>query len=43
MAALVDARREAEDLMRQFQVIHPDDRVVRSALQGMADSGLWPS
>lgn len=35
-----DARREAEDLMRQFQVIHPDDRVVRSALQGMAAYGL---
>jgi predicted nucleic acid-binding protein len=35
-----DARLEAEDLLRQFQVIHPDDRVVRSALQGMAAYGL---
>jgi len=35
-----DARREAEDLLRQFRVIHPDDRVVRSALQGMAAYGL---
>jgi predicted nucleic acid-binding protein len=34
------ARREAEDLLRQFQVIHPDDRVLRSALQGMAAYGL---
>jgi len=34
------ARREAEDLLRQFEVIHPDDRVVRAALQGMATYGL---
>ena len=26
--------------MGQFQVIHPNDRVVRSALQGMAAYGL---
>jgi predicted nucleic acid-binding protein len=37
------ARIEAEDLLRQFEVIHPDDRVVRTALQGMAayDLSLW--
>jgi predicted nucleic acid-binding protein len=37
------ARIEAEDLLRQFEVIHPDDRVVRTALQGMAayDFPLW--
>jgi predicted nucleic acid-binding protein len=35
-----EARREAEDLLRQFQVIHPDDRVVRAALQGSAAYGL---
>jgi predicted nucleic acid-binding protein len=34
------ARLEAEDLLRQFQVLYPDDRVVRSALQGMAAYGL---
>lgn len=34
------ARREAEELLRQFEVIHPNDRVVRSALQGMATYGL---
>lgn len=34
------ARLEAEDLLRQFEVIHPDDRVVRAALQGMAAYGL---
>lgn len=34
------ARLEAEDLLRQFQVIYPDDRVVRTALQGMAAYGL---
>lgn len=32
--------REAEDLLRQFEVLHPDDRVVRVALQGMAAYGL---
>lgn len=37
------ARLEAEDLLRQFQVIYPDDRVVWTALQGMAayDLSLW--
>ena len=42
------ARIEAEDLLRQFDVICPDDRVVRSALQGMAtyelswwDAHMW--
>jgi predicted nucleic acid-binding protein len=34
------ARLEAEDLLRQFDVLHPDDRVVRVALQGMAAYGL---
>lgn len=34
------ARLEAEDLLRQFDVIHPDDRIVRAALQGMAAYGL---
>ncbi|MDT8368704.1 MAG: PIN domain-containing protein [Longimicrobiales bacterium] len=34
------ARLEAEDLLRQFPVIYPDDRVVRTALQGMAAYGL---
>ncbi len=34
------ARLEAEDLLRQFRVLYPDDRVVRTALQGMAAYGL---
>jgi predicted nucleic acid-binding protein len=34
------ARLEAEDLLRQFDVLHPDDRVARVALQGMAAYGL---
>jgi predicted nucleic acid-binding protein len=34
------ARREGEDLLRLFDVIHSDDRVVRAALQGMAAYGL---
>lgn len=34
------ARLEAEDLLRQFEVLYPDDRVVRSTLQGMATYGL---
>lgn len=34
------ARLEAEDLLRQFDVIYPDDRVLRVAFQGMAAYGL---
>jgi predicted nucleic acid-binding protein len=34
------ARLEAEDLLRQYEVIYPDDRIVRAALQGMATYGL---
>lgn len=34
------ARLEAEDLLRQFEVLYPDARVVRTALQGMAAYGL---
>ncbi len=34
------ARFEAEDLIRQFRVIYPDDRVVRVAIHGMATYGL---
>jgi predicted nucleic acid-binding protein len=34
------ARLEAEDLLRQFTVIYPDERVVRAALHGMATYGL---
>jgi predicted nucleic acid-binding protein len=43
-----DALVEAEDLLRQFPVIYPDERVVRVALQGMAtyqlswfDAHMW--
>ncbi|MEZ4424461.1 MAG: PIN domain-containing protein [Gemmatimonadota bacterium] len=42
------ALREAEDLLRQFDVVYPDARVVRTALQGMAayqlsvwDAHMW--
>ena len=34
------ARTEAEDLLRQFRVLYPDDRVVRHAFFGMAAYGL---
>lgn len=34
------ALREAEDLMRQFPVTYPDDRVLRTAFRGMALYGL---
>jgi predicted nucleic acid-binding protein len=42
------ARLEAEDLLRQFEILYPDDRIVRAALQGMAmynlplwDAHMW--
>ena len=34
------ARVETEDLLRQFEIVYPNERVVRSALQGMATYGL---
>ncbi|MEZ4417177.1 MAG: PIN domain-containing protein [Gemmatimonadota bacterium] len=34
------ARLEAEDLLRQFEILYPDPRVGRTALQGMAAYGL---
>lgn len=34
------ALREAEDLMLQFPVVYPDDRVLRAAFRGMALYGL---
>ncbi len=36
LLAPADARREAEDLLRQYPVIYPDAHLVRVALQGMA-------
>ena len=43
-----EARREAEELMAQIAVLHPDDAVLRTALRGMAayrlswfDAHLW--
>ena len=35
-----DARREAEELISQFEVIYPNAEVVRTALRGMAAYGL---
>jgi predicted nucleic acid-binding protein len=35
-----DALRETEELLRTYDVLYPDDRVVRTALQGMAAYGL---
>jgi predicted nucleic acid-binding protein len=44
----VDARREAEELLAQFEVLYPNDAVVRTALRGAAayqlgwfDAHLW--
>ena len=34
------ARREAEELMAQFPILHPDDAVLRMALRGAATYGL---
>lgn len=43
-----EARREAEDLLNQFEVLYPNDAVVRMALRGAAtyhlawwDAHLW--
>ena len=35
-----DARREAEELMSQFEVLYPDDALVRTALRGAAAYGM---
>ena len=35
-----EARREAEELMAQFPVLHPNDAVLRTALRGAAAYGL---
>lgn len=44
----VDARREAEELLSQFEVLYPNEAVVRTALRGMAayelswfDAHMW--
>lgn len=43
-----DARREAEELLNQFEILYPNDQVVRLALRGAAayqlawfDAHLW--
>jgi len=48
LLAPVDARREAEELLRIFPVLYPDAHLVRVALQGMAahelswwDAHMW--
>ncbi len=35
-----DARREAEELLRQFVVLYPNEQIVRTALRGSAAYGL---
>jgi len=35
-----DARREAEELLSQFEVLYPTERLVRTALRGAAAYGL---
>ncbi len=46
--AAADARREAEELLSQFEVLYPNAAVVRTALRGMAaydlswfDAHMW--
>lgn len=48
LLAPADARRETEDLLRQYPVLYPDAHLVRVALQGMAayelswwDAHMW--
>jgi len=40
LLALPDAIREAEELLRQFEILHPNEEIVRLALRGMATYGL---
>lgn len=48
LLSLTDATREAEELLLQFDVVHPNDEIVRLALRGAAayqlrwfDAHLW--
>ncbi|MHB8719042.1 MAG: PIN domain-containing protein [Candidatus Dormibacteria bacterium] len=48
LLAPADARREAEELLMQFEVLYPDEELVRIALRGMAayqlswfDAHMW--
>jgi predicted nucleic acid-binding protein len=48
LLGLAEAAREAEDLLRQFDVLYPDEEVVRLSLRGAAtyqlswfDAHLW--
>lgn len=36
----LDARREAEEMLDQFQIVYPDEDVVRTAVRGAAAYGL---
>jgi len=40
LLAPADARREAEELLAQFDVLYPDEAVVRLAIRGAAAYGL---
>ena len=48
LLTLVDARREAEELLNQFEMLYPNEDVVRTALRGAAayqlnwfDAHIW--
>ncbi|MCK6458839.1 MAG: PIN domain-containing protein [Planctomycetes bacterium] len=48
LLAAEDARREAEELLAQFEILYPDENVVRTALRGAAtyqlawyDAHMW--
>jgi len=43
MLPLPEARRQTEEFLRQFPILHPDAHLVRTALQGMAayDLSWW--
>ena len=48
LLSLVDARREAEELLMQFTILYPDEALIRLALRGSAayqlnwfDAHLW--
>jgi len=40
LLAPADARREAEELLAQFDVLYPNEAIVRLALRGAASYGL---
>lgn len=48
LLSVIDARREAEELLKQFEILYPNEAVLRTALRGAAayqlswfDAHIW--